>query len=136
MQVGGGVVHHSKMALVLIEVIQFERLVSKAQPKALVSIRSERLNRAQKDYVANVKLNSRSDIFSVEEYWTFEILLTDLRPTNGEAKDLIQAVCDMSVETSSQIPRLDDPVVALSPKQKNLVTLKTVRVVALLLLLR
>ena len=42
----------------------------------------------------------------------------------------------MSIKTSSQIPRLNDPVVALSPKKKNLGPLKTVRFGTLLLLLR
>lgn len=97
MKIGGRVVHHSEVPFVLIKVVQFKRLVGKAEPKALVNVGLQRLHGAQQDDVPNVELDSGVNVLSMKENRALDILLGDLRTGHRQASDKINVIRNVTV---------------------------------------
>jgi len=77
------IIHDGKVTFVLVEMIQFERLVGKTQPESAISVQFQRVDRAQQDDVAHIELDRRVQLDATKENRAIDVSLSNFRTADG-----------------------------------------------------
>ena len=103
------------MTFIFVEQVQLERLVCESQPESSVSVHFQRFDRTEQNYVAHVELDEGVKIHPAEKNRAVDVPLSNFRTTDSQTENKIQIVSNVGVQTASQIPRFDDPIIVHTP---------------------